>query len=58
MTNSLSYRHKIIKYPAPKMQHLFSVLRVVFRLLRAPGEHWHWTLLAEGAALSATYCFS
>lgn len=40
------------------MQHLFSVLRVVFRLLRAPGEHWHWTLLAEGAALSATYCFS
>ena len=59
MTNSLSYRHKIIKYPVPKTQHLFSVLAVTLRIPRACGDCWHETLLTEGAALqSPTSCFS
>lgn len=53
MTNSLSYRHKIIKHPTPKTQSLLSVLTVTFMLLRAPGDRWQWTLLVEGAALQS-----
>lgn len=49
ITKSLSYRHRIIKYPAYKTHSLLSLLMETIMLLRALEYCWQWTPLVEEA---------